>query len=128
MTLTVGALTAERRPDSIAKGAQSPVIFSRVRDGLPGRGLGTEQRQAERWPNALRCSAFLRLFVKVAHKPGLLERTIAEWLVVRGATSTKPDLILIQAQFEPTAFRLSCRPLRIGRIPPPFRKRTPTRC
>jgi hypothetical protein len=33
MTLTVGALTAERRLDSIAKGAQSPVIFSRVRDG-----------------------------------------------------------------------------------------------
>ena len=59
----------------------------------------------------------MRLFVKVAHKPGLLERTIAEWLVVRGATSTKPDLILIQEQFEPTAFRLSCRPFRVGSDP-----------
>ena len=33
MTLTVGALTAERRLDSIAKGVQSPVTFARVRDG-----------------------------------------------------------------------------------------------
>jgi hypothetical protein len=61
--------------------------------------------------------AFLRFFIKVAHKPGLLVRTIAEWLVVRVTTSTNPDLILIQEQFEPTAFRLSCRPFRVGSDP-----------
>src|ERR1700730_3911623 len=52
-------------------------------------------------PDASGCFTFLRLFVKIALELVLLVRTVAEWLVLRVATSTQPDLVLIHLNVFP---------------------------